>query len=135
MIEWLSSLPGIGAFFAVVLRYEIDDIHRFPTPKKLASYVGLVPSTYQSGNRCFHGRLTKQGNKLLRWAMIEAVTPAVRSSPYFRRYYERINRSSGTGDARVSTARRLLELAWIVWTECRCYEERKRIAKGTGLPS
>ena len=90
---------------------------------------------YQSANRCFHGRLTKQGNKHLRWAMIEAVTPAVRHSPYFRRYYERIKRSSGTGDARVATARKLLELVWVIWTERRCYEERKRIATGTGLPS
>ncbi len=96
IIEWLSSLPGIGDFFAVLLRYEIDEISRFRTPKKLASYVGIVPSVYQSANRCFHGRLTKQGNKHLRWAMIEAVTPAIRHSPYFRRYYERIKRSSGS---------------------------------------
>ncbi len=135
IIEWLSSLPGIGDFFAVLLRYEIDDINRFRTPKKLASYVGIVPSVYQSANRCFHGRLTKQGNKHLRWAMIEAVTPAVRSSRYFRRSYERIKRSSGTGDARVATARKLLEMVWIVWMEGRYYEEREPTTTGTGLPS
>ena len=79
--------------------------------------------------------LTKQGNKHLRWAMIEAVTPAVRSSRYFRRYYERIKRSSGTGDARVATARKLLEMVWNVWMEGRYYEEREPMTTGTGLPS
>jgi len=135
-VAWLQSLPGIGDFFAVLLRYEIDDIRRFASPKKLASYAGLVPSTYQSGNRCFHGRLTKQGNAYLRWAAIEAVTPAVRSSPFFWRYYERIKRRSGVADARVSTARKILEMVWVVWTEGRCfYEERESKTAGSGLPS
>lgn len=124
VVTRLKSLPGIGKFLAVLVRYEIDDIARFRTPKKLAAYAGLVPSTYQSGDRCVHGKLTKQGNKHLRWAMIEAVSPAVRKSAYVRKYYERIKRRSGTGDARIATARKLLELAWTIWTEERCYEER-----------
>lgn len=123
-VALLKSLPGIGRFLSVLIRYEIDDIGRFRTPKKLAAYAGLVPSTYQSGNRRFHGKLTKQGNKHLRWAMIEAVTPAKRKSPYIHRYYHRIKRRAGTGAARVATARKLLELVWIIWTEQRYYEER-----------
>ncbi len=45
--------------------------------------------------RMIHGRLTKQANKWLRWAFIEAVTPAVRKPPYLRRYYERIRTRRG----------------------------------------
>jgi len=31
-----------------------------------------VPSTYSSGGKTYHGRITKQGNKWLRWALAEA---------------------------------------------------------------
>ena len=124
-VEWLSSLPGIGPFFSVLIRYEVDDISRFRTPKKFASYTGLVPSTYASGTRMVHGRLTKQGNKWLRWALIEAVWPAVRTSPWIREYYRRIQRRRGAKDARTATARKLAELAWIVWTERRSYVEKE----------
>ena len=70
------------------------------------------------------GRLTKRGNKWLRWAFIEAVTPAVRTSAHLRAHYQRIKNHSGAKDARTSIARKLAELAWTVWTEQRCYEER-----------
>lgn len=142
-VEWLRSLPGIGEFFSVLIRYEVDCIERFSQAKKFAAYTGLVPSTYASGNRMYHGRLTKQGNKWLRWALIEAVTPAITHSPWLRRYHQRIKARKGTKDARTATARKLAELVWIVWTEKRCYREQqinslKRHAekgKGPRLPS
>jgi len=123
-VIWLSSLPGIGKFLSVVLRWEVDNIERFREAKKFASYTGLVPSTYSSANRTVHGRLTKRGNKWLRWAFIEAVTPAVRSSAKLRTQYLRIKIRRGAKDARTAIARKLAELAWTVWTEHRCYEER-----------
>jgi transposase len=124
VVPWLASLPGIGDFLSVLIRYEVDAVQRFPEAKKFVSYTGLVPSTYASGERMVHGRLTKQGNKWLRWAFIEAVGPAVRKSPYLRRHYERIKARRGIKDARTATARKLAELAWTVWTERRRYEER-----------
>jgi len=60
----------------------------------------------------------------LRWAFIEAVTPAIRVSPELRSYYERIKGRKGAKDARVATARKLAEIAWHVWTEERPYEMR-----------
>ena len=123
-VGWLASLPGIGPFLSVLIRYEVDDMQRFRTAGKFAAYTGLVPSTYASGRRMMHGRLTKQGNKWLRWAFVEAVTGAVRTSPWLRRYYEKIKRRRGAKDARTAAARKLAELAHAVWTEERCYEER-----------
>jgi transposase len=124
VVTWLASLPGIGPFFSVLLRYEVDDMTRFRSAKKFARYTGLIPSTYASNTRVFHGPLTKQGNKWLRWAFVEAVGPALRTSSALRRYHERIKARRGTHDAHVCTARKLAELAWIVWTERRCYEKR-----------
>jgi len=131
-IGWLLSLPGIGAFFSVLIRYEVDRIDRFPSAKKFAGYTGLVPSTYASGERMVHGRLTKQGNKWLRWAFIEAVTPAICKSPFLRRHYEAIKARRGAKDARTSTARKLAELVWTIWTEKRCYEEHRKRERWTG---
>ena len=123
-VPWLASLPGIGKFLSVVIRWEVDDINRFQEAKKFASYTGLVPSTYASASRVVHGRLTKRGNKWLRWAFIEAVTPAVRTSASLRAQHQRIKIRRGAKDARTSIARKLAELAWTVWTEQRCYEQR-----------
>lgn len=123
-VKWLASIPGIGAFFSVLIRYEVDDIGRFREAKKFASYTGLIPSTYASGDRMMHGRLTKQGNKWLRWAFVEAVMPAITSSPWLRGYYDKIKRRLGSRDACVATARKLAEIVWTVWREKRFYEER-----------
>jgi transposase len=124
IVGWLLSLPGIGPFFAVLLRYEVDDMMRFRSARKFARYTGLIPSTYASNTRVYHGPLTKQGNKWLRWAFVEAVGPAIRASSSLRRYYDGIKTRRGAHDAQVCTARKLAELAWTVWTERRCYEDR-----------
>jgi transposase len=70
-VKLLKTIPGIGEFFARLIDAEIDDIHRFRTSKKLAACAGLVPSTYSSGCKTYHGRIIKQGNKWLRWAFVE----------------------------------------------------------------
>ena len=134
-VRWLESLPGIGKFFSVLIRYEVDDITRFREAKKFASYTGLVPSTYASGSRVVHGRLTKQGNKYLRWAFIEAVTPAVRWSPFLRRSYEKIKARLGAKEARTATARKLAELTWTIWTERRCWQEHRRPTQDSKTPA
>ncbi len=124
LIHLLKTLPGIGDFFAVLIRYEVDEMHRFNSPAQFASYVGLVPATYASGDRMVHGRLTKLGNHWLRWALVEAARPASQASPSLRRFYERLKARRGTKAARVATARKLAELTWYVWIERRPYQER-----------
>lgn len=120
-VELLSSLPGIGKFFAVLLWSEIDGIARFASPKKLCSYAGLVPSTYSSGGKSFHGRLTKRGNKWIRWAMLEAVVPAISHDFWLRAHYDHIKSRAGSNPAKVAVARRLLTLVYRVLKERRPY--------------
>ena len=124
-VKWLISLPGIGRFLSVLIRWETDDIHRFPDAKHFVSYTGLAPSTYASSSRLVHGPLTKQGNKWLRWAFIEAVTPAVRSSEFIRDHYIKVKSRRGTKDARCSTARKPAEITYTVWSEQRCWEDTR----------
>jgi transposase len=120
----LQSIPGIGPFFSVLILYEIDDINRFRDEKKLCAYAGLVPSTYASGGKVFHGRITKTGSKWLRWAVIEAAQTAVRSDSEFRAYYQRIKIRKGTNAAKVATARRLLTIVYRLLRQVRFYERR-----------
>jgi transposase len=128
-VEWIRTIPGFGAFFSVLVVQEIGDVHRFAGPEKLHAYTGLVPSVYASGGKVFHGRLTKQGNKWLRWALIEAVAPAVRSDPEVARYYERLRHRKGPNAAKVATARRLLTIVYRVLSQGRPYEARHRPGK------
>jgi transposase len=120
-VERLMSIPGIGKSFALLLVCEIDDIRRFGAPKKLHAYAGLVPSTYASGGRTFHGRITKAGNKYLRWAMVEAVWPAIQKDVTLNEYYHRLAQRKGPNPAKVATARRLLTVVYRVLTENREY--------------
>lgn len=119
----LRSIPGIGYTLAVTIRYEIDDIERFISAGKLCSYAGLVPSTYSSGNRTFQGKITKQGNKWLRWAMVEAAQKAPNNDLWLRSFYKRISRN-GKKIARVAVARKLLEIVYRVWKEEKAYYKK-----------
>ena len=56
---YLKTIPGVGYILTLLLRYEIDDINRFASAKRLCSYAGLVPATYSSGRRTYQGRITK----------------------------------------------------------------------------
>lgn len=120
-IKRLITIPGIGKFFSVLIAYEVDDIKRFPNEKKFAGYIGIVPSTYASGGRIAHGRITRQGNRYLRWALIEAIWPAINKDNYLREYYERLRKAKGSNQAKVATARRLATIIYRVLSEDRDY--------------
>jgi len=58
----LCTMPGIGAYSALLILSEIGDVHRCPDSRHLCSYAGLVPSVHASGGKTRLGRLTKQGS-------------------------------------------------------------------------
>ncbi|WP_320412506.1 transposase [Candidatus Manganitrophus noduliformans] len=103
---------------------EIDDIERFPHSAKLAAYAGLVPSTYSSGGKTYHGHLLRMTNKWLKWALVEAVWTSIRHSAYCRLFFDDRKRRKGPNTAIVALARRLSEIVWHVLKEKRVYEER-----------
>jgi transposase len=69
----IQQLPGIGPVLAAVIIAEIGDITRFRSPAQLCSRVGLTPRHRESGTKVARGHVTKQGSRLLRWALIEAI--------------------------------------------------------------
>jgi transposase len=56
----------------------LGEIQRFPSAKHLASYVGLTPRVRASADRVRIGHISKEGNRLLRWALVVAATQAAR---------------------------------------------------------
>jgi transposase len=139
-VKLLRSIPGLGPFFSVLVAKEIDDISRFRDEKKLCAYAGLVPSTYASGGKVFHGRITKTGNKWLRWAFIEAVQPAIRCDEDLLAYYQRLKIRKGANAAKVATARRLLTIVYRVLSQGRLYQKKnikviRHLAPAAFVPS
>lgn len=120
-VKNIMTMPGIGKFFGLVMVSEIDDIERFSRPAKLHAYAGLIPSTHSSGGRTYHGKIIKQGNKYLRYAMIEAVWPAVCKDAGLAQYYNRLSYRKGNNSAKVAVARRLLTIAYRILKENREY--------------
>jgi len=125
----IDTIPGFGVFFSVLTAIEIADVERFESAAKLHRYVGVIPSTHSSGERTYHGKIIKAGNKWLRWVMVEAVQPACRKDFDIRLYYNRHARRKNNNVAKVATARRLLTIVYRVLKERREYEPYKRKVK------
>ena len=79
--------PGVGALTALAFVLVIGKTERFQCGKQIASYLGLVPLEESSGERRRLGHITKQGNSLLRFLLVEAAQVTVRSDPEWRSKY------------------------------------------------
>lgn len=123
-VRCLLSIPGIGAYTALVLKAEIGDVGRFATKRQLYSYAGLVPRVRQSAERQRRGGITHAGSRLLRWVMVEAAIQAARRSPAAGRYFQRLARGKHRHVARVALARKLLGAVWALLREGVCFDER-----------
>jgi len=127
MYKIIMSAPGFGETFSGLTTLEITDIARFKTPGKLFSYAGLVPTTYASGGKVYHGALLPTCNKWLRYAFIEASWSAITKSDYFRSLYLRVKNRKGPNPAIVTVARRLCEVIFYCLKEQRNYYEKPYI--------
>jgi len=112
--DLLKSIIGISTFSALLIIAEIADFSRFATPHKLAAYAGLAPSTYQSSTTLYHGRITKQGSKWLRWILMQCTHASVKSTKHhkLKSFYLRLQRKKGKQKAIVATARKMLVVIW-----------------------
>lgn len=101
----LQAVPGIGPVLALMIRAEVGDMGRFPTPAHLASYAGLVPRVDASAGRVRYGRVTKRGSPWLRWALVEAAIHGPRRTDRVGRWGRRLAMQKGALKARVALAR------------------------------
>lgn len=69
---WLRCFRGIDTVTAMTILAELHDFRRFDDPRRLMSYLGLVPSEHSSGERTRRGAITKAGNSHARRVLVEA---------------------------------------------------------------
>jgi transposase len=121
-LDHLLSIPGVNLVVGAGLLAAIGDIKRFASAKRLASYFGLVPSTYQSGDtRARHGRIRKKGRSDARCRAVEAAEHLRKAPGPLRSLYTRVFRKRGHNVAVVAVARKLSELVWHLLTNKQDY--------------
>jgi transposase len=105
----LASMPQVGPVTIDVVLSELGDWRRFRSAKAVVSYAGLSPGIRQSARRRFDLGITKEGSRLLRWALVETAWRLVGCQTRWRRMFERLQRNTGSKKkAIVGVARHVL---------------------------
>ena len=128
----LMTHPGIGPVSALAFVLTIGPVARFPRSRKLVSYLGLNPSEESTGGRQRLGAISKQGNTMVRWLLVEAAQKAARYDPALRQDYLRLKFRRGHAVAKVAIARKLaVRMYWML----RSGADYARLVRMQGSPS
>ena len=134
VVEHLLTIPGIGLLTATALFAFIGDIHRFPSGRHLASYLGLTPREYSSGLKRHLGRISKRGDGYLRTLLIHGARSiaaprtnatagsACASGPTSSRKTHVHNKAA------VAVANKMARIVWAVWSRLQPYGQDHRAA-------
>jgi transposase len=113
-IRLLRTIPGVGPRLAEAVAAYVDQPGRFTSCKQVGCYAGLTPRQYQSGDSNRVGKISGQGNKVLRALLVEVSWLGLRHNEWMRRTYQRILRGSASRKkiAITAVARKLLIRCW-----------------------
>jgi transposase len=112
----LQTIPRVGRIASLTFLGAVDDVHRFASSRKLASYAGLCPTVRSSGERTEYGAISREGRSELRavWVQIAHLVARDRdrSTARLRRWYSKVASHRGKKTAMVALARKLLMIAY-----------------------
>jgi transposase len=111
----LMTHPGVGPLTALAFVLIIGTPGRFHRGKQIGSYIGLIPSEDSSGGRQRLGHISKQGNPLLRFLLVEAAQAAARCNPDWRRRYLHLAMRREKSIAKAAMGRRLAVRLYWMW--------------------
>lgn len=114
----LMTAPGVGPLVSCAYVATMDDPRRFARAAQVAGYVGLVPSVHQTGETEYRGRITKEGDALLRWLLVEAAHVLLtrsRCDCALKRWGKRLEKRKGSAKAKVAVARKLAIILHRMW--------------------
>ena len=115
----LMTHPGVGSLTALAYVLIIGTPERFHCGKQIGTYVGMIPSEDSSGGKQRLGHISKQGNSLLRFLLVEAAQAAARNNPDWRRRYIHLAMRRHKSIAKVAMGRRLgVRLYWMWRNGC-----------------
>ncbi|MGB0076677.1 MAG: IS110 family transposase [Candidatus Sulfotelmatobacter sp.] len=130
----LMTHPGVGPLTALAFELVVGTPERFHCGKQIASYVGLVPTEESSGDRRRLGHISKQGNVLLRFLLVEAAQVTVRSQPEWRNRFFHLAMRRGRKVAKVAMARKLAVHLYWMWRQSRAYGQWPKLGSHAGEP-
>ena len=130
----LMTHPGVGVLTALAFELVIGTPERFGCGKQIASYVGLVPTEESSGDRRRLGHISKQGNALLRFLLVEAAQVTVRSQPHWRSKFFHLAMRRGRKIAKVAMARKLAVHLYWMWRQGLDYGQFEKLGSHAGEP-
>ena len=92
---------------------------RFPRGKQIGTYVRMIPCEDSSAGKQRLGHISKQGNSLLRFLLVEAAQAAARIHPDWRRRYIHLAMRRHKSIAKVAMGRRMaIQLYWMWRNGC-----------------
>ena len=106
-VSLLMTVPGIARLSAMEILTELGDLERFKSNDHLASFLGLTPSEYSSGEHTRKGHITRCGNKRVRTCLVESAWKLIAQDGVMREKYDGIKYRRGARRAIVAMARNL----------------------------
>ena len=123
--RYLLSIDGIGKILAMTIMLETGDIRRFANVGNFASYCRCVNSTRWSNGKKKGKGNTKNGNKYLSWAFVEAANFAVRYHEPAKRFYQRKMAATNRVVALKALAHKLARASYYVMRDQVCFDPQK----------
>ena len=131
----LQKIPGIGLLTATAFAGSVGDIGTFRSPRRFASWLGLTPREFSSGNVRRLGTISKRGDGYLRMLLIHGAKAVLYSADSARRagrpldalreWGVRVRTRSGHNKAAVAVANKLARIVWASWYRQRDFEFRQ----------
>jgi transposase len=126
-MERLRTIPGIGLMSATAILAFVGDIHRFPSARHFASYLGLTPREFSSGSTRRRGRISKRGDAYIRTLLIHGARSTLchakkmKEPDRLRSWALRLEASAKHNKAAVALANKMARIAWAVLKHDRAF--------------
>ena len=118
----LDTMPEVGPVTIDVVLSETGDVRRFRSAKRIVAYAGMDPGFRESAGKGKQLHITKEGSRLLRWALIETAWRLIRRCARWRRLFDRLVASTGhKKKAIVGVARRVLCVMYAMLRDGQAY--------------
>jgi transposase len=148
VVARLTTVPGVGIITATAYVAALDDAARFGRAAQVASYLGLVPREYSSGEQQRRGRVLRSAHPYVQSLLVQAAWCVWRSpdprTADLRRWAQGIAHRRGKSIAAVALARRLARILFAMWRDGEPYDavrtqstrvHRSTVIRGAAAPA